>query len=72
MTSKKTATRRRPNDREQARAAFILFSRKARTDVARLLRQNRAGTITQRELQTGLREIKGDLKRMLAFKRALL
>jgi hypothetical protein len=72
MTSKRTGTRKRSSKRVKARAAFRVFGRRAQAEVARLLRRNRAGTITQRELQTGLREIKEDMRRMLVFKRALL
>ena len=72
MASKRIATRRRSDKRKKARAAYRVFIRRAQAEVARLLRQNRAGTITRRELQTGLKEVKRDLRRMLAHKKALL
>lgn len=72
MASKRTGTRKTSNEREQAKAAFRLFAKRAQTEIAKLLKQTSSGTITQRELRTGLQEVKGDLKQMLAHKRHLL
>lgn len=72
MASKRTVSRRRANKHKKARAAYRAIVMKARTEVTKLLRRNSAGTITRRELQTGLKEVKGGLKRMLVHKKALL
>jgi hypothetical protein len=40
------------------------LSRRARAEVASLLQRNRAGTITSVELNTGLKEVKRQLKQM--------
>jgi hypothetical protein len=72
MTSKRTGARRRSNRRVKARPSLKVLAKIAKAEVTRLLKRNRAGTITRRELQTGLKEVKGDVTRILAFKRALL
>ncbi len=50
--------------RRMAKQALRL-SEEARTEVATLLKQQRAGTITGKELQIGLEEVIDNLKRML-------
>lgn len=72
MASKKTATRKKSDKRRKANAAVKVFSLRARDELARLLRRNRAGTITRRDLDTGLREVEENLTRLLHFKKHLL
>jgi hypothetical protein len=62
MTSKKT--RGGLGKRRKAKTVLKL-SRRAQAETARLLRRDRAGTITRLELNTGLKEIKTRLKVMV-------
>jgi hypothetical protein len=63
MASKKTVKRsgfKQGQELERVRK----ISRRARTEVARLLKRNQSGTITRVQLQTGLKEVKEQLKQM--------
>lgn len=42
-------------------------AREARADVRRLLKGSKAGTLTRRQLQTGLAEVKTDLYLVMGF-----
>jgi hypothetical protein len=66
MASKKSG---RKNTRvKTGRPPEVLeLSKKARKEVARLLRRSRAGTITNARLQTGLKEVKAQLGKMASF-----
>jgi hypothetical protein len=72
MKSKRTGTKRRSKSRVKTRASLQVLATRAKAEVARLLKRNREGTITRRALQTGLKEIKDDMTRILVFKKALL
>jgi hypothetical protein len=80
MASKRSGTKRSLTKAEQrrlaravkAKADINVLARRAKREVTRLLIQNWAGTITRRELQTGLREVRGKLNQMLVFKQALM
>jgi hypothetical protein len=71
MASKKTATRSAPDKSRKAKEFQELMER-ARDEIATLLKQERVGNLTGRELQTGLKELQEHMKRMLAFKKAPL
>ena len=62
--AKKTAVSKSAQQRRRAKTA-IRLSEEARLEVARLLRQQRAGTITGDALALGLEEVIDNLKRML-------
>jgi hypothetical protein len=66
MTTKKTAPRKGSHPVRNAEQLRKL-SQQARAEVARLLAQDRAGNITRRQLQTGLKEIQQELKRIMIF-----
>jgi hypothetical protein len=68
---RKIATRRAALKRRKAQDVLRL-SKKAKRELAKLLRRDRAGTITRVELQTGLKEIYQDVTSMTHFVRASL
>ena len=67
MASKRGTTKRGPGDRGTTKSELKRFSREAKAEVTRLLRRSRAGTITRTELDTGLREVRTQLKQMWVF-----
>ena len=67
MASKKSTTKRGPDDRGTTKSELKQLSREAKAEVTRLLQRSRAGTITRTELDTGLREVRGQLKQMWVF-----
>jgi hypothetical protein len=71
MASKRTITRTGPDKHRKAKTALKL-SRRAKTEVATLLKRNQAGTITRVQLETGLQEVDQGLKRLLGMIRHLL
>ena len=71
MASKRTITKKGPDKRRKAKSALKL-SRKAKAEVATLLKRNQAGTITRVQLETGLQEVDQGLKRLLGMIRHLL
>jgi hypothetical protein len=71
MATKKTAARSGPGTRLKAETVLKL-SRKAKSEVAKLLKRNQAGTITRVRLDSGLKEVKKRLKVMTHFVRQLL
>ncbi len=71
MASKRGRTRKSPDKQKKAQAALEL-SASARAEIARLLKDGQAGTITRVEMETGLEEIDERLKRILAFIRHIL
>jgi hypothetical protein len=71
MATKKTAARSGPEKRLKAETVLKL-SRKAKSEVAKLLKRNQAGTITRVRLDTGLKEVKKRLRVMTHFVRQLL
>jgi hypothetical protein len=66
MASKRTVPRKRSGKRGSLKTVRKL-TRSARTDLARLLQRNQAGTITRVELDTGLKEVKRRLERLMFF-----
>jgi hypothetical protein len=48
------------------------LSKKAKAEVAKLLKRNQAGTVTREELETGLEEVEEQLEQMLGMIRHLL
>jgi hypothetical protein len=71
MASKKTVATRGSEKRREAEAVLKL-SRRAKAEVAKLLKGNQDGTITRAQLETGLYEVEEQLKRMLGMIRHLL
>ncbi len=71
MASKKPATKSASGKSLRAEE-FDEFLKRARVEVATLLRQEKAGTLTGRALKTGLKEVREQMKQMLAFKKAPL
>jgi hypothetical protein len=71
MATKRTVARSGPENHLKAETVLKL-SRKAKTEVAKLLKRNQAGTITRVRLDTGLKEVKKRLKVMTHFVRQLL
>jgi len=72
MASKRTSTRkvarkvaRTRRDAESLETVRKL-TRRARVELAKLLGQNRRGTITQKNLETGLMEVQTQLVQILA------
>jgi hypothetical protein len=71
MASKKTVTRSGSDKRRDAEAVLEL-SKRAKAEVAKLLKRNQAGTVTRADLETGLEEVEEQLKQMLGMIRHLL
>jgi hypothetical protein len=71
MKAKKKPRRTSTEKQRKARAALRLTA-KAQEEVARLLEANKAGTITQAELETRLEEVHEELEGMMRFVRASL
>jgi plasmid stabilization system protein ParE len=61
------ATRRTGRRRELTPQRARALSREARADVARLLKGTRKGTLTRKQLQTGLAEVVADLNMVIGF-----
>lgn len=64
--SKKTA-RRKVSDKPRKAKELRELTKKARDEVAKLLAQERAGSIAPMELKTGLEELEEQLKRIFMF-----
>jgi hypothetical protein len=64
MASKRTSTRTRPVNAGSLKTVREL-TRRARVELAKLLRRNRGGTITRAELETGLEELQTQLEKIL-------
>jgi hypothetical protein len=71
MASKKTVTKSGSNKAPKVRI-LIELSRRARREVEKLLRSSKAGTITESELNTGLKQAEVPLKQMLDYINATL
>jgi hypothetical protein len=71
MASKKTVVRSGSDKRRDAKSVLAL-SRKAKGEVAKLLKRNKDGTITRAELETELEEVEDQLEKMLGMIRHLL
>lgn len=71
MRSKRTVRSYRSDKRREAKTVLVL-SHRAKAEVAKLLRRDQAGTITRKQLKTGLKEVEERLKRMLGMIRHLL
>ena len=67
MASKRSSTKRGPDDRGTTKSDLKQLSRNAKAEVARLLQRSRAGTITRGELDTGLREVRDQLQQKWVF-----
>lgn len=67
MASKRSTTKRGPGDRGTTKSELKRLSREAKAEVTRLLQRSRAGAITRAELDTGLREVRDQLKQMWVF-----
>jgi hypothetical protein len=62
----------KPKRRPRSKPSVKTLAQRARREANRLLKRSKAGSITQSQLQTGLKEIQGELAQLLAFKRAIL
>jgi hypothetical protein len=71
MASKRTVGTRGSEKRREAETV-LKVSRRAKAEVAKLLKRNQDGTITRAQLETGLEEVEEQLKRMLGMIRHLL
>jgi hypothetical protein len=71
MASKKTVAKSGSDKRRDAETVLAL-SKRAKAEVAKLLKRNQAGTVTREQLETGLEEVEEQLKRMLGMIRHLL
>ncbi len=69
MGSKRTAGR---SDKRREAEIVLALSKKAKAEVAKLLKRNEAGNLTRVQLDTGLEEVEKQLKRMLPMIRHLL
>lgn len=63
MAPKRTVKRRGSNQGGELERVRKI-ARRARAEVARLLKRNLSGTITRVQLQTGLKEVQEGLKQM--------
>jgi hypothetical protein len=66
MASRKTVKSKGLDQRLEAKAVLKL-SRRARAEIATLLKRNQAGTITRGELETLLEEVEDQLKMMIFY-----
>jgi hypothetical protein len=64
MASTRTGTRTRPVDARSLKTVREL-TRRARVELAKLLGQNRRGTITRVKLETGLKELQTQMEKIL-------
>jgi hypothetical protein len=64
MAPKRTSTRTRPVNTQSLKTVREL-TRRARVELAKLLGQNRRGTITRLKLETGLKELQTKLEKIL-------
>jgi hypothetical protein len=71
MASKRTVAKGGADKHREAETVLKL-SRRAKAEVAKLLKGNQAGSITRAQLDTGLEEIDDRLKQMIVFVRHLL
>ena len=71
VTKKKTAVKRASDKHRKTQELHELLQ-KAQGELTGLLILERGGRLTNRKLETGLKEIQHDVKRMLAFKKAFL
>jgi hypothetical protein len=71
MASKRGRKKKSP-DRQKKAKEVLALSAKARAEIAKLLQDDKDGTITRQELETGLEEIDSRLKRILGFIRHFL
>ncbi len=71
VTKKKTAVRR-ASDKPRKRKKLRELLQRAEGELTGLLMLERVGRLTNRRLKTGLKEVEHDVKRMLAYKKALL
>jgi len=71
MRSKRTVQSNRSDKRREAETVLML-SHRAKAEVAKLLKGDQAGTITRKQLKTGLKEIDERLRRMVGMIRHLL
>ena len=69
MAAKKTVKTRAWTTPDQRRELERLrkLSKDAQADVRRLLKRDRNGTLTRKQLQSGLKEVEGDLGGILGF-----
>jgi hypothetical protein len=66
MAAKK-GKKRKGLDRRRNAKSVLKLSRRAQAEVAKLLKRNQSGTITQVEMETRLEEVGGKLKEMILF-----
>jgi len=66
MASKKTVTKRAARKVPKVKV-LIQLSRRAKREMDKLLKGSKTGTITQRQLNTGLKEVAAPLKQMLKY-----
>jgi hypothetical protein len=67
MASKRSTTKRGSGGRRTTKSELNRVSREAKAEVAQLLQLSRAGEITRDQLETGLREVRGQLMRIGVF-----
>lgn len=63
---------KKTSDKQKKAQEAIELSAAARTEIAKLLKDEQEGKITRLEMETGLEEIDEQLKRLMIFIRHLL
>jgi len=72
MAAKKKIATRRASVKPLKAYELRELLEKAKDEIARLLRREKAGSLTDRQLETGLKEVEEQLQRILAHKHAPL
>jgi len=72
MATKKKAAERRALHKPRKTKKLRELLQRAEGELTGLLTLERVGRLTNRRLKTGLKEVEHDVKRMLAYKKALL
>ena len=65
MTPKRSDRKKEASDYESSLKTVRKLTRRARAELTELLMRNRGGDITRTELETGLKELRKRLKRIL-------
>ncbi len=67
MASKKTVRESEGQNKRRDAKAVLRLSRRARAELAELIKRDQAGTITRVEMETGLEELEEQLQAMILF-----
>jgi hypothetical protein len=72
MATKKTVAKSASAKRREDAESALELSKKAKAEVAKLLKSNPDDPVTQEQLETGLKEVEKQLKKLLGMIRHLL